>query len=102
MYHGAVGHTVEIPLRVNSADYDTLPVEELRRRSAINTDVAAGDDPRPRSTTPTPTATQLIADQIELFRRGWAGEPQRDDPGRVRARLRPGGPVHAPSSRART
>jgi len=72
MYHGAVGHTVEVPLRVNRTDYDTLPVEELRRRSAVNTDVSAAtikaaveyvDDNR----------GSLIADQIELFRRGWEG-----------------------------
>ena len=40
MYHGAVSYTVEIPLQVNNAAYDELPVEELRRRSAINTDVS--------------------------------------------------------------
>ena len=40
-FHGAVAaHTVEIPMKVNNATYDTLPVEELRRRSAINIDVA--------------------------------------------------------------
>ncbi|MGI5289795.1 M14 family zinc carboxypeptidase [Nonomuraea polychroma] len=75
-FHGTVAsHTVEIPLRVNNADYN-LPVEELRRRSAINTDVAAA----------TIRATygfvhskhdQLIADQIEVFRRGAAGEPSK-------------------------
>ncbi|ANS78722.1 hypothetical protein SGUI_1326 [Serinicoccus hydrothermalis] len=72
--HGAVAHTVEIPLRVNNSSYD-LPVEELRRRSAINTDIAHA----------AVTATlryaashreDLLADQIEIFRRGEAGEPQ--------------------------
>lgn len=73
-FHGAVSHTVEIPLRVNNADYG-LPEQELRRRSAINTDVAHA----------AMTSTiaygmehreELIADQIEIFRRGQAGEPQ--------------------------
>ena len=40
MYHGAVSYTIEIPLQVNNSAYDSLPVEELRRRSAINTDVS--------------------------------------------------------------
>lgn len=73
---GAVAHTVEVPLRVNNASYE-LPVEELRRRSAINTDIAHA----------AVTATvgyvveqhsSLLADQIEVFRRGVAGEPQRE------------------------
>lgn len=77
MYHGAVGHTIEVPLRVNRAQYDQLPVEELRRRSRINTDVAeatirAGIDYTLSN------RRELIADQIEQFRRGWAGEPARE------------------------
>ena len=75
--HGAVAHTVEIPLRVNNASYSDLPVEELRRRAAVNTDVAHA--------VITATLryvvqhrTQLLADQVEVFRRGAAGEPQRD------------------------
>ena len=40
-FHGTVAaHTVEIPLAVNNEEYDSLPVAELRRRSAINTAVA--------------------------------------------------------------
>lgn len=79
IYHGAVGHTVEVPLRVNRAEYDELPVSELRRRSGINREVAGAtisaaveyaDRNRP----------ELIDDQIEVFRRGWAGEPQREIP----------------------
>ncbi|MEV5317322.1 M14 family zinc carboxypeptidase [Streptomyces sp. NPDC052687] len=75
-FHGAVAaHTVEIPLRVNNASYDTLPAAELRRRAAVNTDVAQA----------AMTATldhvrrhreALVADQIEVFRRGAAGAPQ--------------------------
>lgn len=40
-FHGTVAaHTIEIPLQVNNEAYDSLPVAELRRRSAINVDVA--------------------------------------------------------------
>ncbi|MFC7615453.1 M14 family zinc carboxypeptidase [Actinokineospora soli] len=76
MYHGAVGHTVEIPLRVNRAAYTGLPESELRRRSAINTDVAAATIGAAITYTDT-HRDALIADQIELFRRGAAGEAQR-------------------------
>ncbi len=75
-FHGTVAaHTVEIPLQVNNAAYESLPVEELRRRSAINVDVAGAalratlDFVRERR-------TSLIADQIEVFRRGAAGAAQ--------------------------
>ncbi|HEU4425739.1 MAG TPA: M14 family zinc carboxypeptidase [Pilimelia sp.] len=76
MYHGAIGHTVEVPLRVNGAAYDTLPVEELRRRSAINVNVVEATI-RAAIAYTDENRTELIGDQIELFRRGWAGEPQR-------------------------
>ncbi|MDX2935284.1 M14 family zinc carboxypeptidase [Streptomyces ipomoeae] len=75
-FHGTVAaHTVEIPLAVNNEEYDTLPVTELRRRSAINVDVAGAamdatlDFVRRER-------TSLIADQIEVFRRGAAGAAQ--------------------------
>ncbi|MFE6195169.1 M14 family zinc carboxypeptidase [Streptomyces sp. NPDC057838] len=75
-FHGTVAaHTVEIPLAVNNEEYDELPVAELRRRSAVNTAVAGAavratlEHVRERRTT-------LIADQIEVFRRGAAGAPQ--------------------------
>ncbi|MFC5286604.1 M14 family zinc carboxypeptidase [Actinokineospora guangxiensis] len=76
MYHGAVGHTVEIPLRVNRTAYTDLPVTELRRRSAINTEVATATMRAAITYTDTHREA-LIADQIELFRRGHAGEAQR-------------------------
>ncbi|MFD2396457.1 M14 family zinc carboxypeptidase [Prauserella oleivorans] len=79
IYHGAVGHTVEVPLRVNRAEYDRLPVDELRRRAGINTDVAAATISAAIEYTDS-HRSELIADQIELFRRGWAGEPQREIP----------------------
>ncbi|MCK2216194.1 succinylglutamate desuccinylase/aspartoacylase family protein [Actinomadura sp. ATCC 31491] len=79
-FHGTVAsHTVEIPLRVNNADYVNLPVEELRRRSAINTDVAAAAV-RAAYTFVRDRHDELIADQIEVFRRGAAGEPARTVP----------------------
>lgn len=79
IYHGAVGHTVEVPMQVNRGAYDGLPIEELRRRSALNTDVA---EATMRAAIDYLDAHRdaLLADQIELFRRGWAGEPQRQIP----------------------
>ncbi|MFF7444659.1 MULTISPECIES: M14 family zinc carboxypeptidase [unclassified Streptomyces] len=75
-FHGTVAaHTVEIPLQVNNAAYDSLPVAELRRRSAVNVAVAGAalratlDFVRERR-------QGLIADQIEVFRRGAAGAAQ--------------------------
>jgi len=79
MYHGAVGHTVEVPLQVNRGAYDSLPVEELRRRSAVNVDVVEATIRAAVSYTDA-NRTALIRDQIEQFRRGWAGEPQRQIP----------------------
>jgi hypothetical protein len=76
-FHGTVAaHTVEIPLDVNEPAYSNEPVEELRRRSAINTDVAAA---AVRATYGFVQARhdRLIADQIEVFRRGAAGEPAK-------------------------
>ena len=76
MYHGAVSYTVEIPLQVNNNAYNTLPVEELRRRAAINTDVSQAT----MRTTLSYVGThreELVDNQIEIFRRGAAGEPQR-------------------------
>ncbi|WP_407704578.1 M14 family zinc carboxypeptidase [Streptomyces spongiae] len=75
-FHGTVAaHTVEIPLQVNNAAYDSLPVTELRRRSAINVDVA-GAAMRATLTYVQRHRTTLIADQIEVFRRGAAGAAQ--------------------------
>ncbi|MBV7698389.1 M14 family zinc carboxypeptidase [Streptomyces sp. TRM70350] len=75
-FHGAVAaHTIEIPLRVNNDAYDTLPQRELRRRAAINVAVAGAtldatlDYVRDKR-------RSLVADQIEVFRRGAAGAAQ--------------------------
>ncbi|WP_329388191.1 M14 family zinc carboxypeptidase [Streptomyces sp. NBC_01716] len=76
-FQGAVAsHTVEIPMRVNNNDYNNLPVEELRRRSGINTAVA-GAAMRSTLDFARENRETLIADQIETFRRGVAGEKQR-------------------------
>ncbi|WP_328871099.1 M14 family zinc carboxypeptidase [Streptomyces sp. NBC_00287] len=75
-FHGTVAaHTVEIPMRVNNTAYDTLPVGELRRRSAINTDVA-GAALRATLNFAQEQGTSLVADQIETFRRGTVGAAQ--------------------------
>ncbi|MFI7410152.1 M14 family zinc carboxypeptidase [Streptomyces sp. NPDC049627] len=75
-FHGTVAaHTVEIPMQVNNAAYDTLPVTELRRRSAINVDVA-GAALRATLDFVQARRTSLVADQIEVFRRGSAGAAQ--------------------------
>jgi hypothetical protein len=79
-FQGAVAaHTVEIPLRVNGSEYTSRPVEELRRRSRINTDIAASAI---RATYAFVHANRdrLIDDQAEVFRRGAAGEPSKTVP----------------------
>lgn len=75
-FHGTVAaHTVEIPLAVNNEEYDELPVAELRRRSAINVDVA-GAAMDATLNFAQKHRTSLIADQIEVFRRGATGAAQ--------------------------
>jgi hypothetical protein len=76
MYHGAVAYTIEIPMRVNRGDYATQPVTELRRRSAINTDVVEATI-RSALAYVGEHRVELVDNQIEVFRRGLAGEPQR-------------------------
>ncbi|MEU3091464.1 M14 family zinc carboxypeptidase [Streptomyces massasporeus] len=75
-FHGTVAaHTVEIPLAVNNEEYDELPVPELRRRSAVNTAVAGAAIGATLAHVREHRGT-LIADQIEVFRRGAAGAAQ--------------------------
>ncbi|MFE0513079.1 M14 family zinc carboxypeptidase [Streptomyces sp. NPDC058964] len=75
-FHGAVAaHTVEIPLTVDNEAYDTLPVTELRRRCAINVDVAEAAMRASLEYARTHRSS-LVADQIEVFRRGSAGAAQ--------------------------
>ncbi|WP_433547814.1 M14 family zinc carboxypeptidase [Streptomyces sp. CA-294286] len=75
-FQGAVAaHTIEVPLQVNNAAYESLPVAELRRRSAINTDIASATVKAALAYTADHRGA-LIADQIETFRRGAAGAKQ--------------------------
>lgn len=76
-FQGAIAsHTIEFPMRVNNQAYNTLPVAELRRRAVINTDIAGAAMRATLDYTHT-HRTSVIADQIETFRRGAAGEAQR-------------------------
>ncbi|ATW48387.1 M14 family zinc carboxypeptidase [Streptomyces peucetius] len=76
-FHGSVAsHTIEFPMVVNNNAYNTLPAQELRRRAAINTDIA-GAAMRATLDHTHRHRTSVIADQIETFRRGAAGEAQR-------------------------
>ncbi|MGW1724498.1 M14 family zinc carboxypeptidase [Streptomyces sp. NPDC002306] len=75
-FHGAVAaHTVEIPMTVDGSAYTSLPESELRRRSAINVEVAGAAI---RATLDFVRAhrASLVADQIEVFRRGATGAAQ--------------------------
>ena len=75
-YQGAVASaTIEFPMRVNNVDYDRLDEEELRRRSAINTDISAATIGATLSYVQD-NRDELVGDQIEVFRRGAAGEEQ--------------------------
>ncbi len=79
MFHGAVGHTIEFPLRVNNNDYTRLPVEELQRRARVNTAVVVATMKAAITYADTNRAA-LLRDQIEVFRRGAAGEPRVEPP----------------------
>ncbi|MFH8606145.1 M14 family zinc carboxypeptidase [Streptomyces sp. NPDC018029] len=75
-FHGAVAtHTIEFPMQVNNNAYDTQPVQELRRRAAINVDIA-GAAMRAALDWTDRHRTSVIADQIEVFRRGATGAEQ--------------------------
>ncbi|MFD4480501.1 M14 family zinc carboxypeptidase [Streptomyces sp. NPDC058471] len=75
-FHGAVAaHTIEFPMTVNNEEYDELPVPELRRRSAINVDIAGAAMSATLKYTQE-HRTSVIADQIEMFRRGATGAKQ--------------------------
>ncbi|MEU3788717.1 M14 family zinc carboxypeptidase [Streptomyces fructofermentans] len=75
-FHGTVAaHTVEFPMQVNNSAYETLPVAELRRRSAINVAVA-GAAMRASLDYARSHRTSLIADQTEVFRRSVTGAAQ--------------------------
>ncbi|MEU1130472.1 M14 family zinc carboxypeptidase [Streptomyces sp. NPDC005900] len=75
-FQGAVAaHTIEFPMQVNNAEYDDQPVAELRRRAGINVDIA-GAAMRASIGYADRHRAALIADQIEVFRRGATGARQ--------------------------
>lgn len=75
-FHGAVAtHTIEFPMQVNNEEYESQPVAELRRRARINTDIA-GAAMRATLDYTDRHRTSVIADQIEVFRRGATGAKQ--------------------------
>lgn len=79
-FQGAVAaHTIEYPMQVNGSLYDTLPVAELHRRSRINVNIA-GAAMSATFSFARQRRQKLIADQIEVFRRGAAGEPSKKVP----------------------
>ncbi|MFE3449907.1 M14 family zinc carboxypeptidase [Nonomuraea sp. NPDC059194] len=79
-FHGAVAsHTIEFPMRVNGGDYNNQPVAELQRRSRINVDIASAAI-RATYTFVQNNREKLVGDQIEMFRRGAAGEPSKQVP----------------------
>lgn len=74
MYHGAYGHTLESPFRVNGRAVN-LPAEERARLAALNkqahmTTVWAALEFAAEN------RRAMVHDQIEVFRRGWLDEPQ--------------------------
>jgi hypothetical protein len=73
MYHGTVGHTVEVPLNPRGGN---LSEAERHERTRINTAVglAAIDGNLAYASGNTDA---ILADQLELFRRGQAGEGAR-------------------------
>ncbi|MDG4861407.1 M14 family zinc carboxypeptidase [Streptomyces sp. T-3] len=75
-FQGAVAsHTIEFPMAVNNDEYEELPVAELRRRSAINVDIA-GAAMRATLKYTDEHRSSVLADQIETFRRGAVGAEQ--------------------------
>ncbi|MER5454113.1 M14 family metallopeptidase [Micromonospora sp. NPDC002389] len=77
MYHGTIGHTIEVPLNPRG----NLTEAERHERTRINTAVArASIEGNLRYATENRAA--LLDNQLEWFRRGAAGEPTRpiDDP----------------------
>ncbi|GGM36470.1 hypothetical protein GCM10011608_21390 [Micromonospora sonchi] len=77
MYHGAIGHTIEVPLNPRG----NLTEAERHERTRINTAVAVASI-KGNLGYATENRAQLLANHLEWFRRGVAGEPTRpiDDP----------------------
>ncbi|BCJ57920.1 M14 family metallopeptidase [Micromonospora endophytica] len=77
MYHGAIGHTIEVPLNPRG----NLTVAERHERTRINTAVAVASI-KGNLGYATANRAELLANQLEWFRRGVDGESTRpiDDP----------------------
>ncbi|WP_158603444.1 M14 family metallopeptidase [Micromonospora radicis] len=77
MYHGTIGHTIEIPLNPRG----NLTVAERHERTRINTAVAVASI-KGNLGYATEHRSELLANQLEWFRRGVDGESTRpiDDP----------------------
>lgn len=73
MYHGAVGHTVEIPLDPRESD---LTPAQRHERTRVNTAVSRATIEANFAWAHENTRS-LLADQLEIFRRGEAGESSR-------------------------
>lgn len=72
MYHGAVGHTVEVPINPRgigdeASRHDASRINTAVARAAIEGNLAYAAE----------HADALLADQLEIFRRGAAGEATR-------------------------
>jgi hypothetical protein len=75
LLQSSIPYTIEAPLNPRG----NLTPEEKRRRSGINTDVHEVAIKESLQYTQDHRA-QVIFDQAEVYRRGWAGEPLRDLP----------------------
>ena len=76
LFQATIPYTIEAPLNPRGG---TLTPAERLRRSGINTDVHEVAIKKSLAYIQT-NRNQLIFDQAEFFRRGWAGEPQKDIP----------------------
>ena len=76
LFQATIPYTIEAPLNPRGG---TLTPAERLRRSGINTDVHEVAIKKSLAYIQT-NRNQLIFDQAEFYRRGWAGEPQKDIP----------------------
>jgi Zinc carboxypeptidase len=76
MLQSSIPYTIEAPLNPRGS---SLPPEERLRRSAINTDVHEVAIKTSLQYMQDHRA-ELLHDQAEVYRRGWAGEPLREIP----------------------
>ncbi len=74
MYHGAVAHTMEAPMRVNNSGV-SLPAETRREWADINKRAHMATVWAAISNA-AKNRREMVQDQIEIFRRGFLDEPQ--------------------------